>query len=429
VAKVFGLVDCNNFYVSCERVFNPSLNSRPVIVLSSNAGCAISRSAEAKAIGIKMGAPIFKIGDIVDRHGVAVLSANFCLYGDMSRRVMESLRELVPSIEVYSVDEAFIDLSRADGDCFEYALHISQVVEQWTGIPVSIGVAKTKTLAKAANKIAKKFTDDGVVYIGTEEQRRDCLEIVQVEDVWGVGRRLCKKLRAIGIGNALQLADADLEAIRKEFSVMLQRTAYELRGMVCYPLGSDDVPRKQVIYSRTFGKLVDSLAELKEALAVFTDRAAAKLRREGLAAAIVSVYVKTNEFKPEEPQHSNSIDIGLSRPTNHSPEMIKAAHDALVQLYKSGYKYKKMGICLFDLIDDALIQGDLFDQVEPETSDRAKRLSTTIDRINAEYGRGAIKFGSMGVGDKRRRWHSNQTMRSPKYTTRLDALPVVRTGL
>jgi DNA polymerase V len=308
-------------------------------------------------------------------------------------------------------------------------LLISRTVEQWTGIPVSIGVASTKTLAKAANRIAKKFSEEGVIYIANGEQRRDYLEITAIEDVWGVGSNLAVSLRAIGINNALQLADADLEAIRKRFSVVLQRTAYELQGTVCYELGSDDVPRKQVIYSRTFGRTVDNLPELREALAVFTDRAAAKLRRENLAAAMISIYIKTNKFKPDEPQHSNSIDVGLPRPTNHSPELIQAAHTGLEQVYKCGYRYKKMGVCLFELIDDAIMQGDLFDQVEPETKERSRRLMSTIDRINAEYGRGAIKFGSMGVGGERRRWHSNQTMRSPKYTTRLDELPTVRASL
>jgi DNA polymerase V len=429
VARIFGLVDCNNFFVSCERVFDPKLLHRPVIVLSSNDGCAVSRSAEAKAIGIKMGAPAFKLRDVIDRHNVATLSANFYLYRDMSNRVMATLRAIAPAVAVYSVDEAFIDLSGFDGSCYDFALQIAKTVEQWTGIPVSIGVANTKTLAKVANRIAKRFSDEGVIYIANDEQRRDFLEITQIEDVWGVGRRLSISLRAIGIGNALQLAEADINAIRKQFSVVLQRTAYELRGVVCYPLQSDHAERQQVIYSRTFGRSVENIHELREAAATYTDRAAGKLRQEQLAATFLSIYIKTNKFAAQEPQYNKSIDVGLPHPTNHTPELIEAAFQGLAQIYQPGFRYKKLGICLFGLIDDAILQGELFDPVDSESNDRERRLMQTIDVINNRFGRGSIKFGSMGIGIEHRKWHTSATMRSPRYTTELAEIPTVMAGI
>ena len=366
------LVDCNNFYCSCERVFNPELQNRPLVVLSNNDGCAVARSAEAKALGIKMGEPWFELKHLVKRHGLIGLSSNYTLYGDMSARVMQVLREFTPDVEVYSTDESFLRIERMQ---LLWPSHgamgqaIRQRVRQWTGIPVCIGIGPTKTLAKLANHIAKKNPQfEGVFDMSTypENAFSTLLTKIAVGEGWDVGQRIAAKLDGMGIRTVADLREASSKAIRMHFSVVLERTVAELQGVSCLTLEEVAPPKKQIVSSKSFGQMVTSLDELGEALSTYVSRAAKKLRVQDSVCAALQVFVMTNRFRPEDPQYSNGIVIPLPNPSNDTIRLAAAALYGLKRIYRPGFWYKKCGVMLMDLSPATQRQQSLFSQVDDE---------------------------------------------------------------
>lgn len=412
-SQVFALVDCNNFYASCERVFNPKLEGRPVIVLSNNDGCAIARSNEAKALGIKMGAPFFKIKDIVERHKVQVFSANFSLYGDLSRRVMATLDTFSPEVEIYSVDEAFINLTGFDCHDFDsYGRHIKATVKQWTGIPVSVGIAETKTLAKVAGEFAKKSPKaNGVLDLTKSKYQELALHRLPVYEVWGVGRKISEKLNKKGITTALQLRDADDDYILRTFNVCLLRTVLELRGISCLQLELEAKPNKTIACTRSFAELTSDKTFLEQAVSSYTARASERLREQKLATKKLLVFIQTNRFRKSEPQYSRSAEVTLPIATDATPQLIHYARKGLDKIYRPEYRYHKAGVIMLDLIPASEIQTGLFDCVDREKSDR---LMITLDRVNQIYGSNTLKYGAEGMG---KRWRMKQEKLTPRYTT------------
>jgi DNA polymerase V len=423
--RLFGLVDCNSFYASCEKVFRPELAHRPVVVLSNNDGCVVARSPEAKALGMEMGAPYFKVRTFCAREGVAVFSSNYALYGDMSRRVMDALSRWTPAIEVYSIDEAFLELTGTQGaDTEAFGRDLVRTVRQWTGIPVSLGLGPTKTLAKVANRVAKQ-SGRGVHLLLDEAGRERCLAEMEIEEIWGVSSRWGARLRRMGIQTARQLRDADTNTIRKSFSVVLERLVRELRGEVCLELEEAPEAKKNITVSRSFGHLVTELADLEEAVATYAARAGEKLRaQDGLAGAIY-VYIRTNRFRKDDPQYANAVSIGFPRPTSHGGDLIAAALGGLRRMYRPGYRYKKAGVILLDLVNRAAAdaQGDLFGLTEDRV--RGDRLMAVVDRLNRVMGRDTVAFASQGI---ERPWKLRADLRSPRYTTRWEELPTARAG-
>ena len=415
---IFALVDCNNFYVSCERVFNPRLIGKPVIVLSNNDGCAVARSNEAKALGIKMGVPVFQIKDIIKNNKVKVYSSNYALYGDMSNRVMQTLTQFTPEMEIYSIDEAFLDLSNFSRiDLAEYGRNIKTTVERWTGIPVSVGIAGTKTLAKIANRLAKySKIANGVLDLSNSKYLDRALESVEVGDVWGVGRKSAKFLTTNGINNALQLRDADDNFIKKKMGIVGIRLINELRGISCYPLEQSPPRKKSITVSRTFKKGIESIDELHEAVAAYVSSGAEKLRKEKSVAGVLIVYVMTNRFK--EDYYYNSTTINLPVRTNDTSELIGYARDGLRKIYKKGCQYKKAGILLNDLGSESLVQANFFDTVNRV---RTKKLMKAVDEINGDIGSGAIQYGAVGLS-RNQSWKTAFNQRSGSYTTHWEQL-------
>ncbi|MFC1490526.1 Y-family DNA polymerase [Candidatus Latescibacterota bacterium] len=411
------LVDCNNFYVSCERVFNPKIACRPVVVLSNNDGCVVSRSDEAKALEIKMGVPAFKIAPLIRRENVAVRSSNYALYGDMSQRVMNTLSQFAPEMEVYSIDEAFLDFSGfAKSGLTEYGHKIRNTVRQWTGLPVSIGIAETKTLAKIANKIAKKSKKVGGVFdLTASPYLEKALSITDVGDVWGVGRRYAKFLRKYGIENALDLSRAEDSWVKKHMSVVGLRMVRELRGIPCISMESAPPAKKEICVSRSFGKPVRSLLEMQEAVSVYTTRAAEKLRAENSAAGVIMVFMMTNRFK-DEPQYSRSTIVELPVQTDCTQELIRYALQGVEKIFRRGYSFKKAGVVLARIVPENQIQTDLFD-----TRNRAasKKLMNALDAVNVRMGRDTLKYAASGLA---RNWKTLAEKRSPRYTTRWSEL-------
>jgi len=417
---MYALVDCNNFYVSCERMFNPKLNGKPVIVLSNNDGCAISRSNEAKALGIKMGEPIFKVKPLVKRHNIHLFSPNFSLYGDMSERVMNSLAEFSPNIEIYSIDEAFLNLEdRSNQDMTTLAKTIKQRIYKWLGIPVSVGIGKTKTIAKVATKIAKKST--GTLAITDSASLDKKLEKFSVNEIWGIGSAYTKKLNRRGVYNALQFKSLPDEWIRKNMTIMGLRTAHELRGTSCIPI-EDLVPRKKSIcVSRSFGKLVTTKAELEESIAQYASMATEKLRQEKCYAKTITVFVMTNPFREGDQQYQKGINIVLPEAVDDTRIMIKAALKGLDRIYKEGLNYKKSGVILDHLQSSDYFQMNIFNR--EFDFKKSKELMAAYDEINHRYGRNMIRFSVCGVGQE---WKSQFKNRSNRFTTCWDELPVVR---
>ncbi len=411
---MIALVDCNNFYVSCERVFDPRLCGVPVVVLSNNDGCVIARSNEAKALGIPMGTPFFKVRDLVRRHGVRVFSSNYALYGDMSERVMLTLGEATPDVEVYSIDEAFVRLHASDE-----AAGLRRRVLRDTGIPTSIGVGPTKTLAKAANRFAKKRATCGVFDLSAGGDVDDLLADLPVADVWGIGRRWAAKLCAAGLPTARHLRDADDQWVRRHLNVTGLRTVHELRGIPCIPFEEMPVERKTVTCSRSFGEPVERLGPIREAVAHYAAQAAAKLRREGLAAAILRVFV-TTKYYGEEPHRTGLYTLTLPRPTAFAPDLVRYAKLGLERAYRPGYAYRKAGVQLMGLSPADRVQGNLFVAADPR---RQARLMAMMDRVNRRFGRGTLFLAAEGTG---RSWAMRQARRSPRYTTRWDELALVR---
>jgi DNA polymerase V len=417
---VFALVDCNNFYASCERVFNPMLEGKPLVVLSNNDGCVVARSNEAKALGIGMGVPEFQVRPLLRAHRVQVFSSNYTLYGDMSQRVMETLEQFSPDLEVYSIDEAFLSLVGFEHrDLMEHGRLIRRTVKQWTGIPVSVGIAKTKTLAKIANRIAKRTPDTGGVFnLLTCPDRDALLGRIAVQDVWGIGPSHARLLKQDGITTARQLSEADDQWIRKRMGIVGLRLVMELRGISCLDLEQCPAPKQSLTCSRAFGTLINTLAEMEEAVSVYTSRVSEKLRREGLAATVLTVCLTTNEFK-EGPQYSNTLTLKLPIVTDNTSELIRSALQGIRAIYREGYLYKKAGVILTGLVSVSQTQDDLF---ECKDRGRSKRLMSALDSVNDRWGAGTLHYASSGIT---KAWRTQFHHRSPAYTTDWDGLPVV----
>ena len=411
------LVDCNSFYVSCERLFNPKIQKKAVVVLSNNDGCVISRSREAKDLGIKMGEPYFKVKDLVKKNKVEVYSSNYALYGDISRRVMKVLKTFSPKVEIYSIDEAFIDLSFIDEKGVEdYGREIRSRVLKWTGIPTSVGIASTKTLSKVANHIAKK-EKAGVIYLNTNIDEK--LKKFPIEDVWGVGKQLSKFYQKNNISNACDLKNVSNTWVKKGTNVLGAKTAMELRGIPCIDLQIDQEKRKNCCVSRSFGRKVKDLNELEESVITHCLNAAEKIRADDQIAKTITVFIRTSPFDKNRRYYSNSKTIDLAIPTSNSIELIKNAVKALTDIYKYGYAYQKAGIILSGLKDANQNDQNL---LTPLLENKSKKLMKAIDYTNTKYGRYAISIAQAGLskGWKMRREHSSKI-----DTASFDSLPKI----
>ena len=415
---VFALVDCNNFYASCEKLFDPTLKDKPVVVLSNNDGCVVARSAEVKALGIPMGVPWFKIQQEAKRYGIVAFSSNYALYADMSNRVVEILSSFSPNIEVYSIDESFLDLSGFERYGYQaYGQTIRQQIADWLGLAVCVGVGPSKTLAKLANHCAKKKLagEQGVCdfTILAPDQLTQLLDQIEVGEVWGVGRKISAKLEAMGIHTVQQLRDADAETLRNRFSVVLERTVRELRGVSCLDLEEVVPDKQQIMSSRSFGTLVYGLADLEEAVASYVSRAAEKLRVQESLAGAIQIYIRTNVFKPEAPQYQRAMTVPLPEATADTRVLAGWAIRALRRIYRPGFGYHKAGITLLEIMPKANQQFSLFVPAGVESS-RNDRLMATLDAINGRYGRGVLKLASEGVA---KTWQMRRGNLSPGYTT------------
>ena len=406
-------MDCNNFYASCERVFNPALNGKPIVVLSNNDGCVIARSNEAKALGIKMGVPAYQIKDLVSSHEVAVFSSNYTLYGDMSGRVMSILAGLAPELEVYSIDEAFINLDGIQ-DIQSLGTKIVNKVTCGTGIPVSLGIAPTKTLAKVANKFAKKYPAyNRLCIIDTEEKRIKALQLTDINDVWGIGRRQASKLENQGVKTAYDFTQLSGTWVRKYMTVVGERTWKELRGLSCIDMESAPSAKKQICTSRSFGKMVEDIETMSEAIATHASTCAKKLRKQKSYAASLMVFIHTNNFREDLPQYWKNTVITLPVPTNDTLEIVHYALEGLRNIFMQGYQYKKAGVIITEIVTSA--QMGLFDTVD---RDKRKRLMRAIDKVNGEH-RQLIKLAVQGTG---REWKLKQEQLSQRYTTDMNEI-------
>jgi DNA polymerase V len=420
---VFALVDCNNFYASCERVFNPALRTRPVVVLSNNDGCIIARSAEAKALGLKMGDVYYKVREMLERNKVAVYSSNYALYGDLSQRVMQTLEQFSPEVEIYSIDEAFLNL---DGfaDLPELAARIRTTVRQWTGIPVSVGIAPTKTLAKLANNTAKKKPGyNGVCILKDPAAWEPVLAAFEVGDVWGIGRQYAKLLHGISVDTALKFAQLPDTWLRKHMSVVGLRTAQELRGQPCIPLEPAADLKKGITVSRSFGKRITEYPPLEEALSSYVARAGEKLRREGLQAKHMLVFMHTSPFAKDaakDPFYSPQMSFALPVHTNYTPELVHNALWALKKMYRPGYRYMKCGVMLTELVQEGHHTVDMFDTRDVK---RQSKLMAAMDEINSQMGRRTLFYAGTGVT---RPWSGVSSSKSPAYSTDWNSLITVQ---
>ena len=418
--KKIALIDCNSFYVSCERLFNPKIRKKPVVVLSNNDGCIVSRSNEAKALGIKMGEPYFKAKDIIIKNNVQVFSSNYSLYGDLSRRVMRTLKRFNSDIEVYSIDEAFIDLSNfPDNEIEKIAQEIRATVLQWTGIPTSIGIAKTKTLSKVANHIAKKKQSGITNFIGVENID-PLLEKVDINDVWGVGKQLTKFYHKNGIYNAKQLKNKSNTWIKKSSNVLGSRTAMELRGISCIDIEKTKSKRKSCVVSRSFGQRVEKYQELKEAVAGYCLNASEKIRSESLIAKSITVFIRTSPFQSRFGYYSNSKTIDFPIGTSNSIEIVKTALTILESIFKNGYRYQKAGVLLSGL-SESTNNKNLFSS---EKDEKINCLMKSIDNANYRYGRSTLSLASAGVHKK---WSSKRQHYSRIDTADFHCLPTIKT--
>ncbi|MCP4133319.1 MAG: Y-family DNA polymerase, partial [bacterium] len=407
--KIYALIDCNNFYVSCERVFDPSLRNKPVIVLSNNDGCAVSLSNEAKELGVPFGTPFFKLKPFIERNGLRYLSSNYTLYGDMSRRVMETLTLFSPEIEIYSIDEAFICLRGFKQDLTEYGKKIRDTIYQHTGIPTSVGIGSSKTLAKIGSKLAKKDpSNSGVCNLVNNPAMDRVLASVPVQDIWGVGGQYAKLLNRNNIYTACDLRNADDTWIQKNMTITGLRTVHELRGIPCIPIDELPASKKTVASSRSFNTPIESLSQLREAVSLYTAIAARKLRKQKSLASQVMVSLETDRFK-NEPQYSNSAACELPVPSAHTPELTRNVSRLLEGIYKEGFRYKKASVMLCGLISGDHAQLNLFVQ-NPE----GDALMQTVDRINKSMGREKIFFASQGI---KQEWSMRRNFLSKRYTT------------
>ena len=417
--RKIALIDCNSFYVSCERLFNPKIRKKPVVVLSNNDGCIISRSNEAKVLGIKMGEPYFKEKDIIVKNNVQVFSSNYSLYGDISRRVMRTLKRFNSDIEIYSIDEAFLDLSNfPDNEVKNIGHEIRNIVLKWTGIPTSIGIAKTKTLSKVANHIAKKKQSGVTSFIGIENID-SILEKVEINDVWGVGKQLTKFYHKSGIYNAKQLKNVSNTWIKKSSNVLSSRTAMELRGIPCIDLEATSSKRKSCVVSRSFGQRVENFQELKEAIASYSLNASEKIRSESLVTKSITVFIRTSPFQSRFGYYSNSKTIDFPIATNNSIEIVKAAISSLETIFKNGYRYQKAGVMLSRL-SDSVGGKNLFSS---EKDKKINSLMKSIDNTNHRYGRSTLSLASAGVHKK---WNSRRQHYSKIDTADFYSLPTIK---
>lgn len=427
--QVFALVDCNNFFVSCERVFNPALEGRPVVVLSNNDGCIIARSNEAKALGIAMGEPLFKARTEIRRHNIEVYSSNYPLYGDMSARVMNALGAFSPDIEFYSIDEAFLNLAGLeDRGLTAYGQDIRAAIKRWTGIPVSVGIAQTKTLAKIAGHVAKKSQAAGGVFsIADEATRKQVLGDIPVGEIWGIGRRWARMLNGEAIETALDFHDTPEAWVRRRMGVTGARTLLELRGVACRDLEKQTPDKQTIRVSRSFAKPVESRAVMRESIAAFAARAAEKLRQDGLVCSVVNVFASTNRFTHNDAYYRGTASHAPLAPSNHTAAITNAAMAAFEQVYKPGRQFKGAGVMLLGLTRTKDAQGNLFAPPEPASDARSLALMTAFDNINARIGRGAVRYGATGVSIHGKRGvYTVQNRCSPSYTTSWLELPVVR---
>lgn len=412
--NVFALVDCNSFYCSCERVFQPSLKFKPVVVLSNNDGCIVARTDEAKALRIKMGEPYFKVKDHLIKNDVKVFSSNYALYGDMSRRVMKTLADFTPEMEIYSIDEAFLSLNGFKKESLhQYAVDIKKTVYQNTGIPVSIGIGPTKVLAKIANHYAKnnKSSTQGVVNLFDLKNVDVILKQIPVSEIWGIGRQSAKKLEAFKIKTAFDLKNANERMIQKILTITGRRIIEELRGVSCITLELDQADKKQIVSSRSFGKQVYKLEELKEAIANHVTTASEKLRKQKCITKSILVFVQTNPYK-NVPQYYNSATMDLLSGTSATNKLIKYAFNCLDSIYKEGFEYKKVGIILLDIQKKSASQLDLFSSHDNSQDDV---LMDALDNVNAIQGKGTLKFAACGIDLF---WKMLSEMKSPNYSTR-----------
>lgn len=418
------LVDCNNFYVSCERVFRPALEGKPVVVLSNNDGCAVARSNEAKALGIAMGEPAFKLRHLVDEAGLVMLSSNYALYGDMSERVMSTLATFAPSAEVYSIDECFLDVDRLAcvADLTAYCRDMRQRVRQWTGIPVSVGIGPTKTLAKLVNRLAKKAPKaEGVLDLANHSEWIErALKRTDVADVWGIGRQWAALCYTNDIRTAWDLARAEDGWVRQHMGNVGLRTVLELRGMPVHTLETEPAPRQTCCCSRSFGEATRDRHQVHDAVVTFASCAAEKVRRDRLVAGALQVFIQTDRFRREEPQYSNAAAVRLVPATSDTTVLLGAAVKAFESLWRDGFSIRKAGVILLDLADPAKVPRDLFSAPTPV---RPKALMSALDGINARYGRGAAAFG---LAAKDAPWRMRQEAKSPSYTTSWEGTAVAR---
>tara|TARA_B100000579_G_scaffold435670_1_gene459534 strand:+ start:474 stop:1751 length:1278 start_codon:yes stop_codon:yes gene_type:complete len=415
------LVDCNSFYVSCERLFNPSIDKKPVVVLSNNDGCVISRSTEAKSLGIKMGEPYFKVERIVKKNDVKIFSSNYSLYGDISRRVMKTLKQFSPQIEIYSIDEAFLNLSTINNEnLIEYGNKIRATILKWTGIPTSIGIATTKTLSKAANHIAKK-EKSGVVNFINSEQIDKFLAEIKINDVWGVGRQLTKLYIKNGIGSAYQLKNVSNSWIKKNTNVFGARTAMELKGVSCISLEPHQEKRKNCCVSRSFGKKVTKLEELKESISTHCLNAAEKIRIDNQTTKKITVFIRTSPFQNMKFYYANTKSIDLPIRTNDSIELVKKALLALESIYKEGYRYQKTGIILSNLKSVDVYKKNLFSKINSE--EKRTSLMKAIDYTNAKYGKNVLSIVQAGL---KKKWNIKRQHSSKIDTASFNLLPTIR---
>ena len=412
--NIVALVDCNNFYVSCERVFDPSLEGKPVAVLSNNDGCIVSRSNEIKAMNIPMGAPGFKHEARILKHGGTLLSSNYALYGDMSRRVMQTLEEFSPEMEIYSIDEAFLNLNGfRQRDLEDYGRRIREKVRKWTGIPVSVGISRTKTLAKIANRFAKRYSGyKGCLVLLDDERIEKALNLTPVAEIWGIGRQYDRFLRQNGILNAWQLRNAPENFIDHYLTSTGHKTVLELQGFACIRMEEAPAPKRSVVCSRSFGRQVEELKDLEEAVSEYVTRAAEKLRAQHSVAQQMMVFLATNRFK-EGPQYNNALQIQLSPPSAHTPDLIKIALTMLHELHLPGFQYKKAGVMFSGLISEDDVPLNLLET--NYLDDRRHDLIQAVDRLNRKHGRDTVFFASSGT---KRDWQMKRARLSPAYTTR-----------
>ena len=411
---MYALVDCNNFYASCERVFDPRLEQRPIVVLSNNDGCVIARSNEAKALGIAMGEPAFQKEEVYAKHNVAVFSSNFALYGDMSQRVMRTLAQHSAAMEIYSIDEAFLECGGLTADGLDrFGSQLRKTVKQWTGIPVSIGVAPTKTLAKVANHIAKRLPDNsGVCVLNKEETIEYCLKKLPVEKLWGVGRKYALFLRSWGINTAWDLRRMPEGWVKDNMTVVGLRLQKELKGEPCIPLENQPQKKKEICTSRSFGTMVTELDELQQAVSMYATRCAEKLRTQNSCTNLVEVFLHTNPFRPDLPQYKNVRFVRLPVASNSTLSIVQAALRGLRSIYRAGYQYKKAGVIVSGLVPSNTIQYNLFHSTD---EDRHMRLMNAMDTVNDREGRDILRVAEQGFD---RRWTLRQERLSPCYTTR-----------